>query len=329
MNDCVYFEEVPNSEEHICYLLKQCKLTGGNPSIPSCDECQRKLKLDDTDFPGKWEDPVIITTRDKERTHCLRNLLAGTPAFLVGGGPSAEENLDKLNRRGVFSLAINNAAGYIVRPQAFVCSDPPMKFSHSIWLDPGVMKFIPIPKLGGGRSKLRWKDNGEFKPLDKKSFQCPNVWGFQRESWLKPDDSFFLTNGVHWGNHKAGVKRTGEEKTVCTMLLGLRLMRYLGCSKLFLLGNDFYMGDGYGYSFGQGRTPEACNSNNNQFVTVNRWLCQMQEAGVFERFGMPIYNCFEKSGLRAFPYTPFDEALAECHGIVEAVPDLKKWYEKK
>ena len=62
---------------------------------------------------------------------------------------------------------------------------------------------------------------------------------------------------------------------------------------------------------------------------MNDWLCRMQENGVFEKFGMPIYNCFEKSGLRAFPYMPFEKALKQCYGIVEREQDLSGWYEKK
>jgi hypothetical protein len=55
----------------------------------------------------------------------------------------------------------------------------------------------------------------------------------------------------------------------------------------------------------------------------------MQEKGVFDRFGLKIYNTFERSGLRAFRYVPFDDAVSEAISIIEQVPDLSNWYEKK
>jgi hypothetical protein len=319
MLDCVYREEA-DSDVLICYKFGKCKLSDGNADIPGCDKCTDRLKLDQSNFLSKWEDPLHIVDRRKAKTDGIRDHLAGNPAFLIGGGPSANDlPLEMLNERGIFSMAINNVAAHPrFIPQAFVCSDPPLKFSHSIWCDPKIMKIAPFPKLSGRRrASLRWKVNGEFKKLDKKTYQCPNVWGFKRYSHLYPDDRFFLSDGACWGNHRAGMKRTGEHKTVCTMLLGMRLMRYLGCSRLYLVGVDFYMQTGYGYSFNQARTQGACDSNNRQFTVVTEWCSRMQQAGVFERFGMPVFNCFQKSGLRAFPYVPFEEAVEDVRGLVE------------
>ena len=130
-----------------------------------------------------------------------------------------------------------------------------------------------------------------------------------------------------WGNHKSGVERTGEAKTVCTMLLGLRLLYYLGARRIYLLGVDFRMTPDAGYSFGQARDDGACRSNSGQFVVVNDWLCKMQEGGVFEQFGLSVYNCYENSGLRAFPYVPFVGAVEDCRGGCEIIPDLRQWYD--
>lgn len=328
--DCVYFECVKESEIHTCLLLDRCKITGGGRRIPSCDKCKRKLSINDPDFLKKWEDPLLVITKDKNRAKSLRGLLAGTPAFLIGGGPSANDlPLEKLNQRGVWSMCINNMAGHSkFRPQAFVCSDPPSKFSYSVWKDPAIMKFIPTPKLTGGRAKLRKKRDGKFLDAKEHTHDCPNVWGFQRDSWMFLDDSYFLSNGAKWGNLKVGVIKTGLKKTVNTMLLGIRIMRYLGCSGLFLIGIDFFMEKGYEYSFPQDKHEKACISNNNQFAVVNEWLCEMQKKGIFQRFGMPIFNCFEKSGLRAFPYVPFEKALECCIGEVEQEPDLVDYYLK-
>lgn len=331
-----------------------------------CRDCAERLPLDAPDFAERWTDPLEIVTRDRTPTDALRNVLAGASVFLACGGPSASDlPLEDLNRRGVWTMCVNNMAGHArFRPQAFLCSDPPLKFSHSIWLDPAVMKFVPTPKLcGRSRTRLKRKVDGEFVSLNRRTTDCPNVWGFKRWSWLSPDERFFLTDGACWGNQDAGVKRTGEEKTVCTMLLGMRLLRYLGARRVFLIGVDFRMSREYGYSFAQGNAYKyACkfelkkesglfvcrncggtsrtdtyrdcpaksdNSDNRQYAVVNRWLCRMEERGVFRRFGVEFFNCYERSGLRAFPHVPFGTAVEAAQGLVEDEPDLAGWYEKK
>ena len=266
-------------------------------------------------------------------------MLAGRSAFLACGGPSANDlDLDRLNDRGCWTLCVNNMAGHAAfRPQAFVCSDPPSKFSHSIWMDPAIIKFAPQPKMHAGRGALRIKKQGEFQNLmrgDRRLsvLDAPNVYGFGRRSWLQCDDTFFTDTDAAWGNHNAGVERTGENKTVCTMLLGMRLLRYLGARRVYLLGVDFMMRPGVGlrdnYAFDEQRDQDAIESNNRQYKTVNDWLCRMSDAGVFERAGSAYYNCYQHSGLRAFAYAPFEVALADVTRGVERTPDLADWYLK-
>jgi len=277
-------------------------------------------------------DPLKVIDRNRQPTTALRGMLAGRSAFLLGGGPSANDlPLELLSQRGIWSLAVNNMAGHTqVRPQAFVCSDPPSKFSHSIWLDPGIMKLIPTPKLTNrSRGEIRQKlPDGSFQTCDKHTIDCPNVWGFERVSWLYPDDRFFTSEVACWGNHNNGVEMTGQPKTVCTMLLGLRLLRYLGAGRIYLVGVDFRMSPTSGYSFPQGRTGGASVSNNRQFRVVNRWLCEMSSNGTFDRAGVKIYNCYRRSGLKAFSFVPFERAVKESRGLVEITPNLEGWYEK-
>ncbi len=336
MKPCVYRTDdtgKKNEDRPIfnCHIHEQCLAEGKSSTYAVCHRCKQRLEKDDPKFKDKWIDPLKVYTRKKVQTKVLHDLLAGRSAFLVGGGPSAnEENLERLNQRGTFSLCVNNVAGHSrFRPQAFVCSDPPKKFSSSIWLDPQIMKFVPHPKLSGGRSKLRRKmPDGSFEQIKTRTNQCPNTWGFHRNSFLTPDDDFFMTNGAMWGNHRSGVQRTGQPKTVCTMLLGLRLLYYLGARRVYMVGVDFRMAEGWGYSFAQGRTQGACKSNNGQFAIVNDWLCQMAKNGTFKRFGLKIYNTYDRSGLRAFPHVPFDDAVGDVVGIVEETCDLRNWYEK-
>lgn len=321
--NCVYQGDEAEKGKHKCFFF------GGDDGY-DCKDCKQKLTLEDEHFQEKWVDPLIILDRRRTKTPNLQNLLAGGSAFLVGGGPSTNDiPLEQLNQRGIFSLGINNAAAHPrFRASAFVCSDPPMKFSHSIWLDPHCMKFVPSPKMTGGRQKLRYKRDGVFNRLDKGVSDCPNVWGFQRHSWFTPNENFFLSDGACWGNHNSGVKKTGEKKTVCTMLLGLRLLHYLGAKRIFLVGIDFLMNPGAVYSFDQFKSDGGCRSNNNQFMVVNEWLYRMEKDGVFSKFGLEIFNCYNRSGLRAFPFVEFEDAINIATENVEQIPDLEFWYEK-
>lgn len=322
----------------------------------------------------EWFDPLKIYDRRHHETDALRGMLGGRSVFLVCGGPSAKAlPLEQLNNRGAWSLGINNVCGHDrFRANAFLCSDPPSKFSDSIWLDPGIMKILPKPKLSpNSRGRLRtklppdqWIDpcpdcggTGRQKPPrdDKHCDMCsaigvvkfdwlkkgrwratsqdsPNVWAFDRRSWLSPDDSFFTEPDAAWGNHNAGVIQTGQPKTVCTMLLGMRVLRYLGASRVYLVGVDFYMDPNKGllenYSFAQERDADAIRSNNEQFAIVNRWLCQLADDGVFKKYGIEFYNCNPTSGLRSFPHVPFDKAIQDvCSGVAQK-PDLGDWYIK-
>lgn len=316
--DCVYLDPT----NHNC-LIKQTEA--------ACSGCSQYLRADRRSFLRRWVDPLRVLGRDGHPTTALRDMLSGRSVFLLGGGPSANDlPLSQLAQRGVWTMAVNNAAGHpSVRPQAMICADPPNKFSHSVWLDPGIMKFIPTAKRHRRRGRLRRKvSGGGFEPLGITTLQAPNVWVYERNAWLWPDDRWFRSSGACWGNHAAGCLITGEPKGVCTMLLALRVLRYLGARRVFLLGVDFHMAAGYGYSFGQERDRDAVATNNDLFRVVNEWCCQLQRSGTFQRFGLEVFNCFERSGLRAFPYVPFDEAIIDVRGVVEQIPDLSGWYEK-
>jgi len=342
MTNCIYKSEQSNGQAGECLLHGECIDRGESNKMPSCEHCRDKLSIGDRDFAVKWRDPLEIVDRDRQQSESLRNMLAGASVFLLCGGPSVNVMpLEQLSRRGVWTMAVNNAAGHPkVRPQAFLCSDPPLKFTHSVWLDPAVRKFVPTAKLGGGRAKLKKKIDGEFSDLGRKTTDCPDVWGFRRESWFWPDDRFFTSKGAQWGNHQSGVEKTGERKCVCTMLLAMRLLKYLGAKRVYMLGVDFRMSMDWGYSFGQGRTEGACRSNNEHYEIVNEQLCRMQEGGTFGRFGIEFYNCYDRSGLRAFDYVSFLDAVEDCKSVecgrrrksmvwIEDVPDLAEWYEKK
>lgn len=314
-----------------CRLFGECTLQ--QSKISSCCNCMEKLTIDDPKLKDRWKDPLRIVDRSGSTTNVLRNFLSGGAAFLVCGGPSLNHiDMSLLKQRGIFSLGINNVAAY-APVSAFICSDPPSKFHNGIFLDPKIMKLLPIPKLiHRKRGLLRTKlSDGTFDWMETSTMDCPNTWGFERRSWLKPDDTWFIAEGAAWGNHQMGVLKTGEEKTVNTMFLGIRLLQYLGAKIIFLLGVDFFMnpikGPTENYSFGEERDEAAIDSNNRQYVVANDWLCRLRP--VFEKFGYRVFNCNQSSHLRAFDYVPFEKALKVCKGKIPDEPwDLKNWYKK-
>lgn len=284
-------------------------------------------------------DPLQVLDRTREQTHSLRNLLAGGTAFLVVGGPSAKSlDLTQLRQRGLWSMAVNNMAG-LCYTNSFVCADPPLKFHNGIWQDPSVMKFVPIPKLSGRRGHLREKVAGNFQKITRNGKElgvedCPNVWAFSRRSWLSVDDSFFTEPDAAWGNHNAGCEKTGENKTVCTMFLAIRILYYLGARKIYLVGCDWRMNPAVeaqgNYAFPQVRDEGAIRSNNDQYTIAGDWLCRLEKEGIFKKFGLSIFNCYEYSALRAFPHVPYHLAIQDALYRFPAQPfDLEGWYEKK
>ncbi len=331
---CIYLgKEVDTGsvdQVYECKLYGTCTLKGQATETRSCIQCTKYTTLEGA--PHEFHDPLRITDREGNRVDSLRNMLRGGAAFLVCGGPSIQNiKYRELSKRGVFSLGVNNVCGY-VPVSAFVCSDPPEKFHNGIFLDPKIIKFLPTPKLTHkNRGRLRQKKDGKFYYLKKRTADCPNVWGFERRSWLKPDFSWFTETSAAWGNHNAGVEKTGEPKTVNTMFLGLRVLQYLGAKHIFLLGADFYMNPALGktdnYVFKEERDQGACSSNNNQYVNANNWFKQLRP--VFEEFGYYTYNCNQFSRLEAFDYVPFDSALQCVQGPVPDEPfDLNGWYAK-
>lgn len=263
------------------------------------------------------------------RPATLRDIWKHRAGFLVCGGPSLNEiDKDRLGDRGIVSLGVNNVAAY-APVRAFTCSDPPTKFHHGIWLDPALMKIVPIPKL---KQSVRAKVGDEWVPLElgcgypMKVRDCPNVWGYKRSCEWWPGE-FLTSNAATWGNNDKGVKATGGHKLLFTFFLALRLVYYLGLRRCYLLGVDFHMSEQYGYSFGQGRDAGASRSNNNSYRHANQWLCKLRPE--LEAGGMEVYNCNPHSSLEAFDHVPFEQAYLDCQGPMPRQPfDLSGWYEK-
>lgn len=271
-------------------------------------------------------DPLFVTDR-MENPVSLEGMHQGA-AFLVCGGPSLRKlPFQRIGERGIYSLGINNVAGY-APVRAFTFSDPPQKFHWGIFLDPAMTIFAPIPKL---KKHIRFKlPDGTFAESRLRVRECPNVFGYKRCSMFSPE-TFLTSDAASWGNNDAGATKTGRKKTVSTMLLGLRLLHYLGFDRVYLLGVDLHMRSDPSesqYAFPQGKGAGGVTGNLNSYTVINEMLCDLRP--VFENQGFSVYNCNRESGCSAFDYRPFDLALEDCRGVVpDGEFDLAGWYEKK
>lgn len=249
----------------------------------------------------------------------LAGMWSPSPGFLVCGGPSLKKlDLNLLKQRGVVSLAVNNVAGF-APVNAWCFSDPQTKFHHGIFLDPKIITFAPVAKL---RKTIRIKlPNGQFKNTLIQPKDCPSTFGFSRSATFCAK-TFFSDDHAHWG--RGGFQPEGDSpfRCLCTMLLGFRLMHYLGCPRIYLLGVDFNMTEQEQYSFGQKTHP-----HNGRYWKENAMLKELKP--VFDEHHFEVFNCNPESKCDVFPYVPFEKAVEDCRGAVPKEPlDLTEWYSK-
>ncbi len=247
----------------------------------------------------------------------LCGLWAPSPGFLVCGGPSLNGiPKEKLRERGIVSLAVNNSAGH-VPVSAWVFGDPQNKFHHGVHLDPKCITFAPIGKL---RKKINIKTpDGKFSATDIRVMDCPGVMGFSRSTYFEKE-TFLTDTTAHWG--PGGKMPNREFSLLDTMFLGLRLLHYLGCPRVYMLGVDFNMTSEQPYAFGQQK-----GRRNGRYAKTNKLLKELRP--IFEADGFFVYNCNPASKCDAFDYIPFEKAYLDCKGGIPPEPfDLSEWYEK-
>ena len=101
------------------------------------------------------------------------------------------------------------------------------------------------------------------------------------------------------------------------MLVAIRILYELGFSKVFLLGCDFTMDAGKeNYAFKQDRAGGAIRNNNNTYRMLNERFDALQP--VLLNAGMDVFNCFEGSGLKSFPFCSYEEALKAAVVVPES-----------
>lgn len=249
----------------------------------------------------------------------LNGLWYPSSGFLVCGGPSIKKiPYQKMKERGIVSLAVNNIAS-VIPVSSWCFSDPQHKFHHGLFLDPKCMTFAPIPKLK--KHVVAKLPNGKFQEMNVRLRECPSTFGFSRRGEFHAE-SFLTTDYAHWGRGGKQPKDDAGFKCLCTMLIGFRLMHYLGCPRIYLLGVDFWMTEEQPYGFKQEKA-----ARNGRYRKENEYLKQLKP--IFDKEKFEVFNCNPESKCNVFKYVPFEEALKDCSGGVPKEPfNTEHWYSK-
>ena len=262
---------------------------------------------EESDAPVRdFGEPVPFFYTRAGATLPLEGQFRGAHAFLMAGGPSVGSlDLQPLQRRWVMTL--NNAARTF-RGDANCTVDDPSRFSLSIWLDPTMMKFVPMSHFEKPLwdNRLLRTDSGWVQRWEQSTLKlgdCPNVIGFRRnEKFHSP--RWLTEETVNWGNHG----KYGGGRSV--LLASLRILYLLGFRHVYLLGVDFEMSEKRRYHFPEGRTAKAIRGNMSTYAKLQAWFSELQPH--FLKAGYTVKNCNPTSKLRAFPHVPYEEALAEA-----------------
>lgn len=236
----------------------------------------------------------------------LNNIWYPSAGFLVCGGPSINSlPYEKLSERGIVSLGINNIATK-VPVTAWCHTDSERKFHHGLYLDPKCMTFTPAAKFS--KKVVARLPDGSFAKTNRSLRECPNTFGFKKKMEFNPE-TFFSTEYAQWG--------TKSPKMLSTMFVGLRLMHYLGCYTVFLIGADFTAQEGsQQYAFKQDK-----KGRQGVYNRYDEYLNKLKP--IFDANKFKVYNCNPDSKCTAFDYMPFEEAFKICKGAVpnELNPD--------
>lgn len=262
------------------------------------------------ELPKAWGNCYpFFFTRESATLH-LTDMARGGAAFLIANGPSFAA-VPRESLRRVWTMTLNNGVNSF-RSNANCMVDDPTHFSLSTWLDPLILKLVPVAHfekpLWDNRlvqEQGAWVQKWERSEL--KVGDCPNVAGYRRNEkfhaprWLHEET-------VNWGNHA----KYGGGRSV--LLAAIRILYLLGFRRVYLLGVDFEMNPEKKYHFAEERTAASIRGNNATFHKLQGWFTELQPFFLKERF--VVKNCNAESRLTAFPFMPFDEAVQEATGAL-------------
>ncbi len=253
-------------------------------------------------------------------------------AFLVLGGPSLlEYDLSLLQRRGIFTMAVNNA-GTMLRPNSWMFVDTPGKFHDSIWRDPAVLKFVRKTLLNRGLRARR--PDGSFRNLETSEGKhavprdMPGIIAWDHNADFEPA-RWLAEPSINWGQSKKSAARSRDKypQILNSMFASLKLLYATGFRVVYLLGCDFQMREEQPYAFAQTKAAGGVRSNNGSYIKLNQMLGML--APYFTAAGFHVFNCNKTSGLTVFPHVSYADAIGTAtRDFVETADRIRAdgWY---
>ena len=265
----------------------------------------------------------MLIYRYPNRVVDLEGLYQNASCFLLLPGPSlCNYDISVLNNsRGVLYASVNNCAAKLCRPNFWFSVDHPKSFCDSIYFDPFILKFIPEENID--KSFFVRDRNGKFQPANRLVYTLPAVLTYRRNKDFNVK-RFLSEPTINWGNEGSITDELGCKGGRSVMFPAFRILYYLGIRRLFLLGCDFNMQPDKPYAFEQTKHIGGCNSNNKAYEIHNKRFIALRTE--FERKNFFIYNCTKPSGLTAFDYKSYDEALSYCTREIPKKIDLQNYY---
>ena len=267
-------------------------------------------------FNNEWYQPMpFFYTAEGNVNYGMLGNYRGAHAFLILNGPSFSK-LDHSKLKNVFTFGVNNCPKTF-RPNAWACVDDPSRFLKSIYLDPTIMKFMPLDHT----EKFLWNNvlrSEDWGPLymeedgnnvNATPRMCPNIQYYRRNEKFEAS-RFLWEYTINWGDHS----KWGGGRTV--MLPALKILFLLGFRKVYLLGCDLNMDGKNKYHFNIERDHGAIKSNNVTYKKMTELYFPKLKPH-FDKAGFKVYNCNKDSNLKTFPYKSFDDAIKEATSALD------------
>jgi hypothetical protein len=200
-----------------------------------------------------------------------------TPCWLIGGGKSLTSELaEEIVRTPVPRMCINLAGTGLLRPNLWTAYDPSTRFHRTVYLDPGIMKFVHR------RRAMDLVPETTYKVCD-----CPQTYFFDREGRRGFGDflSFQHQGIVDWAD---------------SMVQGIDILYRLGFRRIYLAGCEMRVRPGVEHL----RSAEAKGIDYHETELLSEFLKRCRKAGLtdetLENAGeIPVYHFDEKKTLRA------------------------------
>ncbi|MFI4854931.1 MAG: hypothetical protein ACIAQF_08150 [Phycisphaerales bacterium JB065] len=251
----------------------------------------------------------------------LDGVLKNRSVFLAGAGPSLNDiPLSSLTRRGVISMAMNNAWS-MFRPNYWICVDSPCRFVDKGWRDPGITKFCPV----ANRTKnLRQRERNEIRPISMRPLDCPNTLFYQRSD-LFNHETFLREPYVCWGNLGDAKDSTGCTGARSVMLAALKILYWLGARNVYLIGTDFRMDENTKYAFPQERPAGAITNNQYTYrVMLKRFEALKPH---MDKAKFNVHCCVPHSPLcDIFPSIEYQDAIEKAAEECGGEFNTEGWY---